>query len=77
VPDGDQFGESFVGGVVAESPAAGVLVEKLREALGAPPVQEIEVHRGHLPSLVTVSSAASPTVATVPGTARGRTGTNG
>jgi hypothetical protein len=39
VSDGDQFGEPFVGGLVAVPPAAGVLVEKLREALGAPPVQ--------------------------------------
>jgi hypothetical protein len=61
---------------VAVPPAAAGLVEKLREALGAPPVQEIETHRGHLPSHVTVSSAASPTVATMPGTPGGRIGTN-
>ncbi|GAA2504875.1 hypothetical protein Ahu01nite_041370 [Winogradskya humida] len=54
MPDGDQFGELFVGpapGVVATARAR--LVEKLREALGAPAIQEIELHRGHPPSLVT------------------------
>jgi hypothetical protein len=34
-------------------PTAAGLVEKFREALGAPAVQETETHRGHLPSLVT------------------------
>ena len=62
--DGDQLGELFIGRAATVVPAAaGGLVEKLREALGAPPVEEVEVHRGHLSSLVTVSSAPLPTVA--------------
>jgi hypothetical protein len=80
VPDGDQFGELLVGlppGVVAT--AAVGLVEQLREALGAPAIEDVQVHRGHPPSLVTESPAPLPAVATEPVSRRpttGRTRTN-
>jgi hypothetical protein len=37
--------------------AAAGLVEKLREALGTPPIAEVEPHHGDLPSLAQVPSA--------------------
>jgi hypothetical protein len=62
VPDGDQLGESFVGLTTpVVTAAAGGLVEKLREALGAPPVEQRNIHRGHLPSLVTVATGPGRT----------------
>jgi hypothetical protein len=81
VADGHQLGELAVGLLPRVAPETAVgLVEKLREALGAPAVENVEIHRGHLPSLDTVPTASLPTGATEPADFRsttGRTRTNG
>ncbi|GAA4593655.1 hypothetical protein GCM10023107_27770 [Actinoplanes octamycinicus] len=53
------------------------VVDLFREALGAPAIQKRQLHRGHLPSLVSVPPARMPASATGPRlAATGRIRTN-
>ncbi|BCJ43070.1 hypothetical protein GCM10010168_01880 [Actinoplanes ianthinogenes] len=73
-----QFDQLVIGvttGVVPDG-ATGI-VDVFREALGAPAIQKRELHRGHLPSLVSVPPVRMPASATGPRTAAaGRIRTN-